>query len=84
MPPSGSIGSIVSARGGGAWLVPPANGVDQAFRLFDGERYRDIVPAPPSGPVGALAEAPDGSLWSGGVTGRFTGTGPPGRTPRRG
>jgi hypothetical protein len=67
----GSIGSIVSARGGGAWLVPPANGVDQALRLFDGERYRDIVPAPPSGPVGALAEAPDGSLWSGGVTGLF-------------
>jgi len=67
----GSIGSIVSARGGGVWLVPPANGVDQALRWFDGERYRDIVPAPPSGPVGALAEAPDGSLWSGGATGLF-------------
>jgi hypothetical protein len=67
----GSIGSIVSARGGGVWLVPPANGVDQALRWFDGERYRDIVPAPPSGPVGPLAEVPDGSLWSGGVTGLF-------------
>jgi hypothetical protein len=66
----GDVG-IVPARGEGVWLVPPANGVDQALRWFDGERYRDIVPAPPSGPVGALAEAPDGSLWSGGATGLF-------------
>jgi len=31
----------------------------QALRWFDGERFRDVVPAPPGGP-GAVAEAPTG------------------------
>ena len=55
--------SIVSARGGGVWLVPSRESAD-ALRWFDGERFRDVVPAPPGGPD-HFAEAPDGSLWSG-------------------
>jgi hypothetical protein len=71
----GSFGSMVLARGGGVWLVPSAESGDHALRWFDGERFRDVVPAPPvEGPPGGpdpLAEAPDGSLWSGGATGLF-------------
>ena len=68
----GNIGWLVPARGAGVWLVPPAESGDQALRWFDGERFGDVVPAPPGGTdlgwggVG-LAEAPDGSLWSGDV-----------------
>ena len=61
--------TIVPAGGGGVWLVPSAESVD-ALRWFDGERFRDVVPAPPGGP-GHFAEAPDGSLWSAGVSGLF-------------
>jgi hypothetical protein len=72
----GNIGWLVPARGGGVWLVPPVESGDQTLRWFDGERFRDVVPAPPSGTglgwggVG-LAEAPDGSLWSGDFSGLF-------------
>jgi len=61
--------SIVPAGGGGVWLVPSAESAD-ALRWFDGERFRDVVPAPPGGP-GHFAEAPDGSLWSGPNTGLY-------------
>jgi hypothetical protein len=72
----GSISWIVPARGAGVWLVPPAGSGDQALRWFDGERFRDVVPAPPGGTdLGwggvSLAAAPDGSLWSGASTGLF-------------
>ena len=75
----GNIGWLVPARGAGVWLVPRAELAetgDQALRWFDGERFRDVVPAPPGGvDVGwggvSLAEAPDGSLWSGASTGLF-------------
>ena len=72
----GNIGWLVPARRAGVWLVPPAESGDQALRWFDGERFRDVVPAPPGGTdlgwggVG-LAEAPDGSLWSVASTGLF-------------
>jgi len=72
----GNIGWLVAARGTGVWLVPPVESGDQALRWFDGERFRDVVPAPPSSTrVGwggvSLAEAPDGSLWSGDSSGLF-------------
>ncbi len=67
----GNIGVVVPAHGGGVWLVPPLESGDQALlRWFDGERFRDVVPAPPGG-AGELAEAPDGSLWSGAEIGLF-------------
>jgi hypothetical protein len=72
----GNTAWIVPARGGGVWLVPPVESGDQALRWFDGERFRDVVPAPPSGTglgwggVG-LVEASDGSLWSGDLSGLF-------------
>ena len=75
--------SIVPARGGGVWLVPSAESVDE-LRWFDGERFRDVVPAPPGGPD-HFAEAPDGSLWSGTTSelfhwdGRSWSAGPEGR-----
>ncbi len=75
-------GGIVPARGGGVWLVPPpVESGDQRLRWFDGERFRDVVPAPPGGtPYGwggvSLVEASDGSLWSFASTGlvRWDGT----------
>lgn len=71
----GSFGSMVPARGGGVWLVPSAESGDHALRWFDGERFRDVVPAPPlEGPPDGpdpLVEATDGSLWSGGANGLF-------------
>jgi hypothetical protein len=72
----GNIGWLVPARGAGVWLVPPAKSGDQALRWFDGERFRDVVPAPPGGTeLGwdgiRLAAAPDGSLWSGDCNGLF-------------
>ena len=75
----GRIGWLVPARGAGVWLVPRAEIAetgDRALRWFDGERFRDVVPAPPGGvDVGwggvSLAEAPDGSLWSGASAGLF-------------
>jgi hypothetical protein len=56
--------------------VPHAESGDRALRWFDGERFRDVVPAPPGGlDLGwggvSLAEAPDGSLWSGASAGLF-------------
>ena len=80
----GSIGSIVSARGGGAWLLPPANGVDQALRLFDGERYRDVVPRLRAAPSAHSPRRPTGRCGRAGSPACSTGTGRPGRAPRRG
>ncbi len=48
---------LVPANDGGVWLVG-----ESALRLFDGERFRDVVPVP--GAVIGLAEAADGSLWA--------------------
>jgi ligand-binding sensor domain-containing protein len=59
----GTTDRVVPAREGGVWLGG-MGGVDQALRWFDGERFRDVVPAPP-GNVRTFAEAPDGSLWAG-------------------
>jgi hypothetical protein len=72
----GNIGGLVPAHGAGVWLVPPVGSGDQVLRWFDGEGFRDVVPAPPGGTdlgwggVG-LVEASDGSLWSGASTGLF-------------
>ncbi len=58
--------ALAPARGGGVWLL------GDSLRWFDGQRFRDVVEAPPqAGPGTGIVEAPDGSLFAASVGGVF-------------
>jgi ligand-binding sensor domain-containing protein len=56
------VRGLAPALRGGVWMMQ-----EESVRWFDGERFRDVVEAPPMMPgedLDSVVEAPDGSLWA--------------------